>query len=196
MNNTLGFKHDKPLRVIIQKDIPETRIKVIRKAWNRLKDSQKNLIKGIIFEKFSIEDYGNTIRLGTFSKETKHIKIFDKGSNSSLEEAFFHELGHAVFHKHIDNLAKHYHLLETMYPITQYHQDNLIEYSKTLSDNYENPSDDNSDELIKQIRHVKEELFCDMYALNHTSNIDELVLDKYAFKQFNKTFKKILRDIR
>jgi len=196
MNNTLGFKHDKPLRVIIQKDIPETRINVIRKAWNRLKDSQKNLIKGIVFEKFSIEDYGNTIRLGAFSKETKHIKIFDKGSNSSLEEAFFHELGHAVFHKHIDNLAKHYHLLETMYPITQYHQDNLVQYSKTLSDNYENPSDDNSDELIKQIRHVKEELFCDMYALNHTSNIDELVLDKYAFKQFNKTFKKILRDIR
>jgi len=196
MNNTLGFKHDKPLRVIIQKDIPETRINVIRKAWNRLKDSQKNLIKGIVFEKFSIEDYGNTIRLGAFSKETKHIKIFDKGSNSSLEEAFFHELGHAVFHKHMNNLAKHYHLLETMYPITQYHQDNLVQYSKTLSDNYENPSDDNSDELIKQIRHVKEELFCDMYALNHTSNIDELVLDKYAFKQFNKTFKKILRDIR
>jgi len=196
MNNTLGFKHDKPLRVIIQKDIPETRINVIRKAWNRLKDSQKNLIKGIVFEKFSIEDYGNTIRLGAFSKETKHIKIFDKGSNSSLEEAFFHELGHAVFYKHMNNLAKHYHLLETMYPITQYHQDNLVQYSKTLSDNYENPSDDNSDELIKQIRHVKEELFCDMYALNHTSNIDELVLDKYAFKQFNKTFKKILRDIR
>ena len=196
MNNTLGFKHDKPLRVIIQKDIPETRINVIRKAWNRLKDSQKNLIKGIVFEKFSIEDYGNTIRLGAFSKETKHIKIFDKGSNSSLEEAFFHELGHAVFYKHMNNLAKHYHLLETMYPITQYHQDNLVQYSKTLSDNYENPSDDNSDELIKQIRHVKEELFCDMYALNHTSNIDELVLDKYAFKQFNKTFKKILKEIR